>query len=487
MSGGVREGSSSTLDRSSAEAMSRPSLLPEPLVAPLLLVLLATLFLFGIGDGSLRDWDEAVYAQVALEYVQHGDWLYPTWNGELWFHKPPLVMWLTALGYLIVGVGEWAPRITSALCGFGGVVALYLFVRHLYDARVALIAALVLSSTPHYLRFAKMGMLDVPLTFFVSISLYSYWIGLERSRWLVLSGAALGLAFMTKGVAAGIIPLAIGIDLLVHRRWQLFREPALWLGLAVAASIVVPWHVYQHLQHGQRFWDEYLFYHVVARSLHALEGHSGGPSYYLLAIIERQRPWFLLTFAALPYALKQRIVDRDEHLGFFLAWITAVTLIVALVQTKLRWYIIPVYPALSACIAIMLCRLVPRRHDRFLIGTCVIVLVGHLFFTSGLLRLDHNPELKVLGSQIQARVDSAGTLHVYGVAMPAALFYGQRHVVGIPDLEAAIAAFRSLDPQQPVDLLTTESLLSELRDQRLGIEFELGPRSGDLALIRLVR
>ena len=311
--------------------------------------------------------------------MQRGDWWLATWNGEPWFHKPPLVIAATSLWYGIFGVGELAPRLTSALCGVAGVVALYLFLRRTDGPHVALTAALILVSTPHYLRFAKMGMLDVPLTFFVSLALFAWWLGSrEQPRWLVLSGVAFGLAFMTKGVAAGIAPLAVAIDIAIWRRWRLLREPSLWLGAALAAAIVVPWHAIQLAQHGRAFLDEYLFYHVVARSFEPIEGHAGGPLFYLAALVDNQRPWFLLGFAAMPWALGKAISARDERLGFFLSWIAAVAIVTLAVQTKLDWYVMPAYPALSACIAIALAQLVPRRYDRVVVGACALVLVGHL-------------------------------------------------------------------------------------------------------------
>lgn len=54
-------------------------------VAGLGLIVLAP----GAFSGSLADWDEAIYAEVALQYHLTGDWLHPRWNGAPWYHKPP--------------------------------------------------------------------------------------------------------------------------------------------------------------------------------------------------------------------------------------------------------------------------------------------------------------------------------------------------------------------------------------------------------------
>ena len=59
---------------------------------------LALLF-YRLGDGSLHDWDEAIYAQVAREMLLSDTWMTLSWNGAAFFHKPPLYFWLTALTY----------------------------------------------------------------------------------------------------------------------------------------------------------------------------------------------------------------------------------------------------------------------------------------------------------------------------------------------------------------------------------------------------
>src|SRR5438132_803606 len=76
-----------------------------------------------LGEGSLYDWDEAIYAQVAKEIAVSDNWLTLTWAGHPFWHKPPLYFWLTAVVYKMVGINEFAARSCSAAFGFG-VVAL---------------------------------------------------------------------------------------------------------------------------------------------------------------------------------------------------------------------------------------------------------------------------------------------------------------------------------------------------------------------------
>lgn len=69
----------------------------------------AFVLLWGLGQGSLMDWDEAIYAQVSKEIVNSGNWLELHYGYEPYFRKPPLFMWTTALLYRIFGINEfWA-------------------------------------------------------------------------------------------------------------------------------------------------------------------------------------------------------------------------------------------------------------------------------------------------------------------------------------------------------------------------------------------
>src|SRR5262245_5423548 len=64
------------------------------------------LFFYQLGDGSLYDWDEATYAQIAKAMVLSQTWGTLYWNGTSFFEKPPLYSWLTALTYQVLGINE---------------------------------------------------------------------------------------------------------------------------------------------------------------------------------------------------------------------------------------------------------------------------------------------------------------------------------------------------------------------------------------------
>src|SRR5829696_3614120 len=92
----------------------------------ILVLLAAFMLLWGLGQSSLRDFDEAIYAQVSKEIVQSGDWLTLRWEYKPWFDKPPLSMWVTAAFYQLFGINELWSRAASAFAGIGLIIITYL-------------------------------------------------------------------------------------------------------------------------------------------------------------------------------------------------------------------------------------------------------------------------------------------------------------------------------------------------------------------------
>ena len=125
--------------------------------------------LWQLGSGSLQDWDEAIYAEIAWEIIQRGDWLTLHWGYEPWFEKPPLLMWCTALLYQLFSVDEFWSRAASAFSGIALTFITYATGKWLYDRHVGLLSAAVLLSSYDFLFYARFGTADVMLTTFTLI------------------------------------------------------------------------------------------------------------------------------------------------------------------------------------------------------------------------------------------------------------------------------------------------------------------------------
>ncbi|WP_306589503.1 phospholipid carrier-dependent glycosyltransferase [Geothrix sp. 21YS21S-4] len=80
--------------------------------------LLALWFCLGLLPLLVRPlWepDEGRYAEIPREMLATGDWLTPRLNGVLYFEKPPLQYWLSAISMKLFGVNGAAARLPLAL------------------------------------------------------------------------------------------------------------------------------------------------------------------------------------------------------------------------------------------------------------------------------------------------------------------------------------------------------------------------------------
>ena len=83
----------------------------------------ACLFLWNLGGANLWDVDEGRNARAAYEMYESGNYIVPTFNGQLRADKPALLYWLQAIAYHLFGVSEFAARLPSALAALATVLA----------------------------------------------------------------------------------------------------------------------------------------------------------------------------------------------------------------------------------------------------------------------------------------------------------------------------------------------------------------------------
>jgi 4-amino-4-deoxy-L-arabinose transferase-like glycosyltransferase len=313
------------------------------------------LLLFHLGRATLNAWDEAIYAQIAKEIVHDGDWLTLHWGNEPWFEKPPLFMWSTAVLFRFFGVNECSARLSSALCG---ILIVFLTCRlgtRTHGRRVGLAAAMVLSSSPAFVSFARSAMTDTMLTLFVVTALYSYARvkeGSSGSWYAVWVSCALGA--MVKSAAALVAPIAIALDAARDGRLRSFgRSANFWWALLLGASVVIPWHALMVVEHGATFLDQYWGYHVLARVARPLEGNSGSRFYYLDHLIYGFYPWSYVAPVAVSLAIARYLEgdERAEKTQLLLALLGTVFCTFTLARTKIDSYILPLYPVLSILVA----------------------------------------------------------------------------------------------------------------------------------------
>ena len=317
-----------------------------PLRSVALAAILAVLVLLPLlGHKPLTDWDEGIYAEVSREMLTSG-WLVPHWNQQLWFEKPPLMLWITAASYRAFGISEFTARFGSALAGVALVTLLHFWLQRTRSAAAAWLSTLMLLACFGFLHICRVGETDTLLSLGCAVGL----IGLTEAKannprgWLLFwSGAA--VALMTKGAASVTVFLAAALFIAAEFKAESesSRCPLLsrsfWLGAALFLALTVPWHIAMILRFGRPFVAEYLGFHVLSRATHQIEGHSTHWWYYLKVLLVSAPPFALLY----PFAALRSL--RTGILRAFAIFAVVEFLFFTAVQTRLPHYIAPAYPA----------------------------------------------------------------------------------------------------------------------------------------------
>lgn len=318
---------------------------------PALIALLA--LTVGLDRPGLLDPNEGLYAAIALEMLEGGDWVTPRFNGVVYFEKPPLLHWLVASSYALLGVSEAAARLPVALAGVAAVVFTALTGRLLFGARAGLLAGTALATSLGLFIFARNLKTDPVFMACLTATLWAVVRALRaperRGRWLICYALA-GLGVLTKGLIGVVLPALVLLGLAAAtRHWRLLRDCRPVLGAAVALAIAAPWHVAVARANPEFAWFFFVNEHLLRflNRRHLVDTAPQPVWLFLLMALVWALPWSLF----LPLA--RRVLPRPgPDLQASLPWIVpcwaaAVLGFFALAPGRLEYYSLPALPAVA--------------------------------------------------------------------------------------------------------------------------------------------
>lgn len=167
-------------------------------------------------------------------------------SGVMTVDKPPLAFWVQALSARIFGFGSWSILVPQALMGVASVALTYDLTRRVFGRWAGTAAGLALALTPIAVAISRHNNPDALLVLCSVGALWALVRGLEngRTRWLLLSGALIGLGFETKMAAAlTIVPGIVLAWLWIAPRGRRAAIGQLAGFSGVAAAVGLAWPV----------------------------------------------------------------------------------------------------------------------------------------------------------------------------------------------------------------------------------------------------
>ena len=268
----------------------------------------------GLGNlAGLGHPDEQFYLSIAVDGLDHHR-IAPTHDDDPVFPKPPLVFWASHLSLAVFGRNATAARLPGALAAGLTVAGGVLFTTELATAEAGVLAGALLLGCLGVVRFGRELMLDLPLTACLAFGLWAFAAASRGRRGAdVWAGALWALSLGFKGpIGVAVLGLAAGFGLWREQRLAVFRQPGLWLGIALGACVSLPWYVWAAATH----WPQLLQFQFQEQYLDRFETAHGQSRFNLL--------WGTLLYGAplWPFALwgaRQRLDAPGD--GVRSAWV----------------------------------------------------------------------------------------------------------------------------------------------------------------------
>ena len=367
----------------------RLATLTSPAVAiPLILVVGAVLFLVNLGGAPIYTKGEAREAVTVFDIAHGGGVILPMRAGVEIPSKPLMMHWLAALISLIAGgVSAWTVRLPSALLAIAGALASYLYVRRLFEARSALLAALILPTSIQYLQAGTGSRVDMTLTFFLTIAFFEFLMVAEGLRSPpIFFYLAVSMAVLTKGPVGALLPGIVAfIWIILCWRWSLLRRIQLLHGALIVGVLGGGWYILAIATGGEAFIHK----QILAENLYRLTGHAGvneghaHPFYYEdAALLAGFMPWTPVALIALVQAIRRRR-GLEPRLGYLLVWFLTVLIFYNLPESKRGVYLLASYPAVATIIALYLGDAITYPDLTARVSRVIALIIGLAFVLIG--------------------------------------------------------------------------------------------------------
>ncbi len=319
------------------------------------------------GTRGLWDPDEGRLAQVASEMLANGDLVTPRLGGQPHFTKPPLTYWCIAASISAFGRNEWAVRLFLSLAYASAVMVVAAFGARLWDRRTGLWTGLIYATSLTPFVGANVATPDTLLVLWEAIALYASWRGFTAERrggrwgWPALTGAAFGLAFLTKGPPGLIFLPAMLIFRMTKAGRRRGSAPVLNLtGLALFAVIGLSWYLIV-IRGNPGLLDYFLGSEVIGR---VAGHHHRNPQWYgplviySPVLVAGSLPWCVLwprlwrqaRAAAGEQGIPAAIRTRPPWLLLALSFLLPLVIFCA-VRSRLPLYVLPLFVPLAAATA----------------------------------------------------------------------------------------------------------------------------------------
>lgn len=364
-------------------------------VLVLVIIALFSVILMENQASLINVWDEALYANNALQMKHNHEWLTYYNYGLVDHHntKPPLVLWLEVLSFHLWGVSEFAVRFPTYVSLLGLCIVVSCWTKQYLRTYVpGLICALLIVSSRFLIQrhLFLTGDLDGILVFLEScLILYALSLAYRSHadyRWQEYFNLFLlfFLCWLCKSTSILLwIPSLVFIFLSGGRLLTFIRSKFFWAGLCITCLLIVSYY-------GFRAYKDPAYWSVVWRTEFLRAAVNPQPwfdwkrDFYYQMFLDYERVLFWLLLGGMAVLLFfRRSTLRSITFTLFVADLLF-GVIISLSPSKMAYYAAPFYPLFYVLTVLcwwQLLKAVFRSETFFRYGALMAFVLAAVIFT----------------------------------------------------------------------------------------------------------
>ena len=505
------------------------------------------LFFVDLGGRDLWASHEARAAQNAQDILEDHSWGLPhLYDGQIEEQKPPAYYWMVALFAEANGekVNAWCVRLPAALAALGTVLLVFGWLYCRGRPVEAQLAALILTGANHFTGMARVGRIDMPLTFAVSASLFLATSN-SRSLWRILALAGtIWLGVMLKGLLGVALPVAVlvvwhfipshaergtvlpfaprknvlsrserqhwGSSVLLSLRERIFggflRESEItsrsssrgargvhWVtsfAILLGVALGVPWYIWADQETAGEFTRVFFIYHHFHRAFGGsdLGGHPWW--FYVPRFAIDFLPWTPFLIGALFVWRRSGASDPESRFGII--WFLTILALLSISRFKRADYLTPAYPGAAIFLGCMAERWYSaasarkQRVGKILLVLCLIgCQAGWIVFERTFnVREGARREQSGMAKRVREYVPQAGKVCLFRVESHLLTFHLGKPVRTLVEWDDLKTRLQSSGGGY---FVTQAGLVGECKERLPAFDLSISARSEDFSPVRPLR
>lgn len=322
----------------------------------------------------LEDWDSVQFSLALHEF-------------DILKHQPhppgyPLYILLGKFLHYFIKSDVKALTFLSALCGSISIFITYLFTKRMFNKKVALFSATILSVLPVHWVLSEIAISNIPGLFFLTLLVYVSYRDLTGNNDKTLLGFISGI---TLGVRATDAPIVIGILLFSalkkrHIKYFIYLSIGLLFGISIWLIPLIQKTGFDNFRNANSEISRYVIWHDML---------SGKPfSFYLymktrvftfikLMNIGYTLPLVLLFIVSLIKIIRKKVFKNTSYQIFFIYFISYTIPLIFFYNQELAQYTLPIAPIIVIVVSLW----IASFRKLWITNTIMTCLTLYLFIT----------------------------------------------------------------------------------------------------------